>query len=267
MIKKIHYCWFGGEKPDSVKRNVDNWARLNPDFEILEWNESNIDVSAYEFGRRALENRRWAFLADIVRLVKLIEEGGVYMDTDVELISPLTCFENKSLGNKLQLGYMYNCALGTAVLYSPPQHRYLIEILHSYNYMQQNRWPVNNTIFTAYFINKVQDFLLTGQAWENDECRLFTKETFEQPSFIRTHGVAIHHCCGSWKKEFNRLFSVSASKNYLMHLLKWAARKRRTWYAERHNEFTECYLAAKKGVRLPFDISGIYTVDNPYTQS
>ena len=49
MIKKIHYCWFGSEKPDIVKRNVEHWSRLNPDFEICEWNESNIDMYDSEY--------------------------------------------------------------------------------------------------------------------------------------------------------------------------------------------------------------------------
>ena len=53
MTKIIHYCWFGSPVPEAVKRNVENWSRLNPDFEIREWNDSNCDVSEYEFGRRA----------------------------------------------------------------------------------------------------------------------------------------------------------------------------------------------------------------------
>lgn len=264
MVKKIHYCWFGSKKPDSVKRNVEHWGKLNPDFEICEWNESNIDVSAYAFGRRALEKQKWAFLADAVRLVKLVETGGFYLDTDVELISPLTILAPQDCRDKLQMGYMYNCALGTAVLYAPAQHLYLKEILHSYNYIKPGQWPINNTIFTAYFINRVNNFLLNGKAWENNECRLYPKEFFEQPAFIRSQGISIHHCCGSWKKEFNNDFSTPNCTSYLYHLLKWASRKRRTWIAENNNEFTPCYKAALKGVRMPFDISGIYTKENPY---
>ena len=58
MTKIIHYCWFGSPVPEAVNRNVENWSRLNPDFEIREWNDSNCGVSEYEFGRRAWAARR-----------------------------------------------------------------------------------------------------------------------------------------------------------------------------------------------------------------
>lgn len=261
MIKKIHYCWFGGEKPDSVKRNVEQWARLNPDFEICEWNESNVDVSYCGFGRRAIESGKWAFVADIVRLEKLVAEGGFYLDSDVELLRPMSV-----VGDKMELGYMYDCALGTAVMYAPPAHPYLCDILHSYPYLNLDKWTVNNTIFTAYFINRVPGFLLNGRAWENEYCRLYPKEIFEQPSFIRSRGVSIHHCCGSWKKEFNRGFGFEQQVSIFTHLLKWASRKRRTWLASLDNEFTPCYRAALRGEHLSFDISGIYKLENPYSQ-
>lgn len=260
MVKKIHYCWFGGNKPESVKRNVEHWARLNPDFEICEWNELNADVSHYGLGRRAAESGKWAFAADIVRLEKLVEEGGFYLDSDVELLRPLSAG-----GDKLELGYMYDCALGTAVMYAPPAHPYLRDILYSYRHLCPDKWTVNNTIFTAYFINRVPGFLLNGRAWENEYCRLYPKEIFEQPSFIRSQGVSIHHCCGSWKKEFNRGFGYEQQVSVFSHLLKWASRKRRTWQAARSNEFTPCYRAALRGEHLSFDISGIYTVKNPYS--
>ena len=263
MIKKIHYCWFGSEKPDIVKRNVEQWAQLNPDFEICEWNEYNINISKYEFGRRALEQRKWGFLVDTIRPQKLVEQGGFYIDADVELISPLSTLSDTP--NLLQMGYMYNCALGTSILYAPPAHPYLQDILHSYNYIKPDLWPVSNTIFTAYFINRVKDFILNGKEWQNDYCRIFSKETFEQPSFIRSHGISIHHCCGSWKKEFNNQFGFSGSTSFISHLLKWASRKRRTYLATRVNEFSPCYKAALKGKHINFDISGIYTTSTPYT--
>ncbi|MBQ7022077.1 MAG: hypothetical protein IJN29_00735 [Akkermansia sp.] len=183
MIKKIHYCWFGGEKPDAVKRNVERWAQLNPDFEICEWNESNVDVYSNKLVCEAVRLGKWAFVADVVRLEKLVTLGGYYLDADVELLRPLNV-----VGDKLELGYIYDCALGTAVMYAPPDHPYMGEILHSYQYLYPDKWIVNNTIFTAYFVNRVSGFLLNGRAWENELCRLYPKEFFEQPSFIRSRG-------------------------------------------------------------------------------
>ena len=197
MIKKVHYCWFGGKLPANVAANVEKWKRLNPDFEFCEWNDGNSDVSAYAFGRRALEQKRWGFVADIVRLQKLHAEGGVYLDTDVELIRPLNSLAEE--GGSLVMGYMYGCALGTAVIYSPPGHPVIAEVLEEYHRIRPETWPVNNTVFTDYFLNRVPGFFLNGRRWKSEAARisLYPKEFFEQPAFVRERGLSIHHFSGS----------------------------------------------------------------------
>ncbi|MCD7798221.1 MAG: hypothetical protein LUG84_02265 [Akkermansiaceae bacterium] len=256
MIKKIHYCWFGGTMPNAVRCTVSHWRELNPDFEIHLHNEDNIDVSGYEFGRRALREKKWGFLADIVRLQCLLEEGGFYLDADIELLRPLSHLAPWE--NQLILGYMYNCALGTAVCYAPPGHPYVRDILSKYEHIRHALWPVNNSIFTEYFINRVPGFLLNGQEWENGHCKLFRKEFFEQPAFHRTAGMAIHHCCGSWKAAMSSSFNFNKTASFRNHLCKWASRRYRTWRACRDNEFNAVYRAALKGKRLAFDASGYY---------
>lgn len=88
MIPKIiHYCWFGGNPlPSSAKKCIESWRRYLPDYEIKEWNESNFDVTSHPYAKKAFEERRWAFLSDIVRLIVVEREGGFYFDTDVELV-------------------------------------------------------------------------------------------------------------------------------------------------------------------------------------
>lgn len=89
--KTIHYCWFGGKpKPELAEKCIRSWKKYCPDFEILEWNEHNFDVSeAPGYVQQAYACKRWAFVSDYVRLKALTEMGGVYMDTDVEVIRPL----------------------------------------------------------------------------------------------------------------------------------------------------------------------------------
>ncbi len=88
MIPKIiHYCWFGGNPlPSAAEKCIESWRRLLPDYEIREWNEQNFDVTSHPYAKMAYEQKRWAYLSDIVRLIVLEREGGFYFDTDVELV-------------------------------------------------------------------------------------------------------------------------------------------------------------------------------------
>lgn len=85
--RKIHYCWFGrGEKPKMAQKCIASWKKYCPDYEIIEWNEENFDLDYNGYTRYCYENKRWAFLSDFVRLVVVAEHGGIYFDTDVELL-------------------------------------------------------------------------------------------------------------------------------------------------------------------------------------
>ena len=86
----IHYCWFGkGEMPQKEKEYVEGWKRKCPDYKIICWNENNFDVEKNVFLKWAYKNRKWAFVSDYVRMYVLYEYGGIYLDTDVELIKNL----------------------------------------------------------------------------------------------------------------------------------------------------------------------------------
>ena len=89
MIPKvIHYCWFGGKPlPRDVKKCIRSWKKYCPDYEIKRWDESNFDVHQHSFCAAAYEAGAWAFVSDYARLKVVYDEGGIYLDTDVELIA------------------------------------------------------------------------------------------------------------------------------------------------------------------------------------
>lgn len=92
MIPKvIHYCWFGGKKkPKLIKKCIKSWKKYCPDYEIIEWNEKNFDIEhSCKYVQEAYRERQWAFVSDYVRLKIIYDNGGVYLDTDVELIKNL----------------------------------------------------------------------------------------------------------------------------------------------------------------------------------
>lgn len=84
--KKIHYCWFSGdEKPDLVKRCIDSWHRFLPDYEIKCWDGNSFDFNSVDYVREAMEIKAYAHASDYVRLYALYTEGGIYLDSDVEV--------------------------------------------------------------------------------------------------------------------------------------------------------------------------------------
>ena len=91
MIPKvIHYCWFGGkEEPSEVKKCIDSWRKYCPDYLIIKWSEDNFDIHCNQYMYEAYMAKKWAFVSDYARLKIVHENGGIYLDTDVELLKSL----------------------------------------------------------------------------------------------------------------------------------------------------------------------------------
>ena len=87
MVKVIHYCWFGGNpKSELILKCIDSWKKICPDYKIIEWNEDNFDVNCCLYVKEAYTAKKWAFVSDYCRFHVLYHYGGIYLDTDVELI-------------------------------------------------------------------------------------------------------------------------------------------------------------------------------------
>lgn len=90
MIPKIlHYCWFGGKPmPKLEKRCMESWQRMLPEYKIMRWDETTFDVYSHPFTAAAYKAKKYAFVADYVRLYALQQYGGIYLDTDIEIVKP-----------------------------------------------------------------------------------------------------------------------------------------------------------------------------------
>lgn len=100
MVPKIiHYCWFGeNQMPNECKRNINGWRKVCPDYEIVEWNEKNFDINCNSYCREAYLEKRWAFVSDYARLKIVYEYGGIYLDTDVEVLKDITSLVEDGYG-------------------------------------------------------------------------------------------------------------------------------------------------------------------------
>lgn len=128
--KKIHYCWFGrGEKPKLAKRCIASWKKYCPDYEIIEWNEDNFDIAAYPYAAYCYRQRKWAFLSDFVRLVVVEAHGGLYFDTDVELVrKPDFLLEHEAF-----FGFENDMHVATGLGFGAvPHHGTIVAMLNQY---------------------------------------------------------------------------------------------------------------------------------------
>ena len=137
MIPKvIHYCWFGRNPlPKSAQKCIASWRKYMPDYEIKEWNEDNFDVNIIPYTRDAYQAKKYAFVSDYARFWILYHYGGVYFDTDVEVIKQIDDIIERGafMGWETQGGtgvWSVNPGLG---LSAPSGHPLYKEILKSYN--------------------------------------------------------------------------------------------------------------------------------------
>ena len=130
--KKIHYCWFGrGEKPRLSKRCIASWHRFCPDYEIIEWNEENFQLDSLAYTRYCYDRKQYAFLSDFVRLIVVSEQGGIYFDTDVELIRK----PDELLAHKAFYGFENDQYVATGLGFGAVAHHVTVEAMKQ-QYMQ-----------------------------------------------------------------------------------------------------------------------------------
>lgn len=132
--KKIHYCWFGhNPKPKKVLECIESWRKKCPSYQIIEWNEDNVNINDYPlYVRQAYEARKWAFVTDYVRLNIIYENGGIYLDTDVELKKNLDKFLGYNAFFGFEDGIHINTGLGFG---SIAGNAFLKELMDDYLYI------------------------------------------------------------------------------------------------------------------------------------
>lgn len=217
--KKIHYCWFGGNPlPEMAVKCIASWKKYCPDYEIIEWNENNFDVTCCNYVREAFEVKKWAFITDYVRLKVMVEFGGIYMDTDVEVIKSLDIF----LHERAFSGFESETAIPTGIMACEKNFPLFQEMLKEY---EQRCFILPDGTFdiTTNVVYITKACLKKGLRLNNtyqvlDGFALYPKEFF-CPKSLDTGEInctentyTIHHFSASWNNKNQKKIAMIERK-------------------------------------------------------
>jgi len=228
MPKVIHYCWFGGGPlPQLAQACLASWRTQCPDYEIRRWDETNLDVQQCRFSREAIAAGAWAFVSDWARVRIVHDHGGIYLDTDVELVQPL----DDLLHWQAFFGFQHDGTVNTGLGFGAEQgHRVVAALLAGYettSFVGTDGCPVktpcperDSVVFEQF------GFRLDGSFQDQEGVAVLPPEYLCPKSFESgrvtltplTH--AIHHFHASWhstaeaadvrrRRMYARLFGLS----------------------------------------------------------
>ena len=217
--KTIHYCWFGGNNlPEDAKKCINSWKKYLPDFDIKEWNESNFDIECCEYVKQAYKMKKWAFVSDYARFWILYHYGGLYFDTDVEIIKDMHSIIER--GAFMGCETINKCAPGLGLGVNPGLGLYK-EIL---DYYQELHFDMKNGITETVVDHTTH--ILKKHGWEGngsveliDGIYVYPPEYFCPMDYttgslnITDHTYAIHWYSASWQSSFSKF------KTAIQHIL------------------------------------------------
>lgn len=204
--KTIHYCWFGKKPlPPLAKECIESWRKYCPDFEIVQWNEVNFDINCIVYVKQAYEAQKYAFVSDYARFFILYHHGGIYMDTDVELLKPLDNF----LSNQMFAGFENDLAVAPGLIMGSRAKAELIkELMDSYRdrvFMNDDGTQNTQTVVKYTTDILVNHGLVQDGSMQNIGGMVVYPKEYFCPLDYRTNKLkmthntySIHHFAGSW---------------------------------------------------------------------
>lgn len=212
MQKTIHYCWFGrGDKPEKIKNCMASWSRICPDYKIVEWNEDNFDVNICPYVKQAYEAKKYAFVSDYARFYVLNKFGGVYLDTDVELLKDITPLISENF-----TGFESDKSVATGLIMACEADNELCKaMLTEYNHDKFLEEDGNYNLRTV--CDRVTDWFverglkLDGQTQKIAGYTIYASEYFNPKGGdygaekITENTYSIHHYLATWKSELDQM--------------------------------------------------------------
>lgn len=220
--KKIHYCWFGGNPlPEFAKKCIESWRKFLPDYEIIEWNEQNYDVHKIPYISQAYNAKKFAFVSDYARFDILYEHGGLYFDTDVEVIKPFDELVEKGAFAGVEFPGKLNAGLGLASSAASPIYK---EILDSY--MISNFINQDGSLNLYTVVDRVSEIYAKHGFTSEDKIQ-YIADTYIYPTEyfcpknvqtgilnITENTYSIHHYDASWIEPWQKKVQEKKFKIY-----------------------------------------------------
>lgn len=203
--KQIHYCWFGkGEIPEQFRLYMESWKKYCPDYKVIRWDETNYDVRKCQYAKEAYENGKWAFVSDYARIDILNEYGGIYLDTDVELIKNLDVLLSYDFFCGFERNNYINFGLGFGSVAHHPILEYLINIYNGLHFLDGKE--MNLTPCAVYQLDAILKY---GFKHDNryqviNNTAIFPSEVFAPENTLQIESTvtaqtrSIHHYSSTW---------------------------------------------------------------------
>lgn len=224
MIPKIiHYCWFGRHPlPELAKKCITSWHKYLPNYEIKEWNEDNFDVNMIPYTAEAYRMKKYAFVSDYARFWILYNYGGLYFDTDVEIIKPLDDIiargnfmgyekiripndGNAITSSPMLLRWGVNPGLGIGAAAATPFYKKVLDIYNDKSFMDKNG-IITDTVVTIVtrLLRMVPSKIIDGSIDFIDDIYIYPIEYFCPKDYysgklsITNKTRTIHHYSATW---------------------------------------------------------------------
>lgn len=220
--KVIHYCWFGkGEKSQLILMCIESWKKYAPDFEIIEWNEDNCNINENDYVKKAYENKKWAFVSDYFRLKVLYEMGGVYLDTDMELMKPL----EPCLYHNAFFAFETPIFIHAGIIGAVSHHNLIYKIMTSYQNDEfcigVNDTPKTIPMRITEILSKDTNLVKNGKMQTlNGNIKLYSANMMTV-NFSDGMCIANHHYDGNWLDKDAQKSSYNYRYEVLKHYFTW----------------------------------------------
>lgn len=227
--KKIHYCWLSNDPfPRKIRKCMDTWHKVMPDYEIKVWNTHNFDIDSVPFVKEAYEQRKWAFAADYIRMYALYHEGGVYLDSDVKILKsfdpllnhgfmssleyhPTQIEKDRSMemidadGHRVKEGFVSGIQIQAAVMGAEKGNKFVADVLNWYrthNFINPDGTLLTNVVSPMIYAQVAEKYGFIYKDQDQplqDDVMIYRSEIFAGNKHeVTPASYAVHLCAHSW---------------------------------------------------------------------